>query len=138
MSDKQIFVDTNILVYAYDRDAEGKHAVANELVARLWSQPLVPAISVQVLQEFYVNLTKKGIPLKEARDTVEYYFSWEVIQNTSSLLLATFSKQKRFKLSFWDSSGLAAARKADAKELWTEDFNIEQDYGGIVTVNPLV
>ena len=60
MASSQIFVDTNILVYAHDRDAAGKHQAAKDRVASLWRLPVAPAISVQVLQELYVNLFRKG------------------------------------------------------------------------------
>ena len=59
MSDK-VFVDTNVLVYAHDLDAGERHEVAARLVADLW-EARTAVISTQVLQEFYVNATRKKI-----------------------------------------------------------------------------
>ncbi|MEW6755048.1 MAG: hypothetical protein AB1505_29310 [Candidatus Latescibacterota bacterium] len=55
MGADRIFVDTNILVYAHDRQAGDKHGTAAERVAALWNGPEDPAVSIQVLQEFDVN-----------------------------------------------------------------------------------
>jgi predicted nucleic acid-binding protein len=137
MNDKQIFVDTNILVYAHDREAGRKHHLAKEHLKELWLRELPPAISVQVLQEFYVTLIRKGVVPKIARETVSDYLKWEVVDNDQSLFVESIELEQRWKLSFWDASVLAAARRAKAKILWTEDFAVGQDYGGISVVNPL-
>ena len=137
MASSQIFVDTNILVYAHDRDAADKHLVARDRVAELWRLPVAPAISVQVLQELLVNLVRKEIPQAEARRTVVDYGAWNVVDNDQTLLLAGIDLQARWQSSFWDALILAAARRARAGVIWSEDFNIAQDYDGIVAVNPL-
>jgi len=137
MASSQIFVDTNILVYAHDRDAADKHQVAKDRVAELWLLPISPAISVQVLQELYVNLIRKEISQAEARRTVVDYGAWHVVDNDQALLLEGIDLQTRWQSSFWDALILAAARRARAGVIWSEDFNTTQDYDGIVAVNPL-
>ena len=81
MSGKGIFVDTNILVYAHDVDAGDKHLRARELVLKLWDEDHPPSISIQVLQELYVTLRKRGVSIKEAQATVGDYLEWDVVEN---------------------------------------------------------
>lgn len=137
MRDEQIFVDTNILVYAHDQDARKKHLLARSKIEELWHKELLPAISVQVLQEFYVNLTKRKVAFQQARETVENYFVWDVIDNDKRLFQESLQLQEKYKLSYWDSLILAAAKMAKAAILWSEDFNEGQIYEGIKVVNPL-
>ena len=138
MASKQIFVDTNILVYAHDRDAADKHQAAKEKVAQLWRLPVAPAISVQVLQELYVNLIRKTVSQSEARQTIIDYCAWHVVDNDPTLLMEGIDLQIRWQSSFWDALILAAAQRAGAGVIWSEDLNTTQDYGGIVAVNPLI
>lgn len=137
MSDDAVFVDTNILVYAHDKDAGEKHRIAKEKVKALWQRPLLPSISVQVLQEFYVNLVRKKIRPSEARETVASYLEWDVIDNDRTLFLEGIRLKEMWSISYWDALILAAAMRAKARELWSEDLNPRQDYGGVVVMNPL-
>jgi len=137
MSDDQVFVDTNILVYAHDRDAGEKHRIAMEKVGALWHRALLPSTSVQVLQEFYVTLTRKKVRAPDAREVVTNYLEWDVIDNDRALLLEGMRIKERWLVSFWDALVLAAAKKAKARELWSEDLSAGQVYEGVVVVNPL-
>jgi predicted nucleic acid-binding protein len=137
MSDNHIFVDTNILVYAYDKDAGNKHSIAKEIVESLWHRPVLPSISIQVLQELYVNLIRKQIKASDARETVADYFEWNLVDNNRELLYEGMKLKEAFSLSFWDALIVVAAKKAKAKELWSEDLNPGQNYEGIIVVNPL-
>ena len=137
MANEQIFVDTNILVYAHDRDAEDKHQRAKERVAYLWHLPVAPAISVQVLQELYVNLVKKRVSENDARQTITDYSAWHVVDNDRALLMEGIELRERWQTSLWDALILVAAKRARAGVIWSEDFNTDQNYDGIVVVNPL-
>jgi predicted nucleic acid-binding protein len=137
MASRQVFVDTNILVYAHDRDAADKHLRAKEKVAYLWRLPVSPAISVQVLQELYVNLVRKDVSSEEARQTVIDYGAWHVVDNDRDLLVEGIDLRDRWQCSFWDALILAAAKRAQAGVIWSEDFSTAQNYDGIVAVNPL-
>ena len=137
MGADQVFVDTNILVYAYDLDAGLKYSIARDKVAALWQRDLLPSISVQVLQEFYVNLVKKKVAPPLARETVIHYLEWDVIDNDRYLFVEGLRLKEKWKLSYWDALILAAARKAGAREVWSEDLTSGQDYDGLVVVNPL-
>lgn len=130
------FLDTNILLYAYDLDAPGKRAVAQRLVEQAWISPGETAISVQVLQEMHVNLEKRGVPRAEAGQIIRDYAQWPVVDNTRDLLLSALREQVRWGISLWDALILAAARAAGASELISEDFNSGQDYDGVRVLNP--
>lgn len=134
----ECFIDTNILVYAHDREAGDKHNIAKDLVADFWHEDQWPSISVQVLQEFYVNLQRKGVPIPEARDAVKDYAAWPVIENSVALLEAGINEMERWQLSLWDGLILAAARYAGAVVVYSEDLSDTQDYGGIRVENPFV
>lgn len=130
------FLDTNILVYAYDLDARAKRAVALQLLEQGWSALGATAISVQVLQELHVNLEKRGVSREESAQIIRDFSPWPVVDNTRELLHAALDEQTRWKLSLWDALILAAARASGAAELVSEDFNHGQDYGGVRAVNP--
>lgn len=132
----ECFVDTNILVYAHDCQAGGKHRAAKDLVANFWKDDRWPSISVQVLQEFYVNLQRKGVPEVEARAAVKDYAAWRVVENTVTLLEAGIDEMQRWQLSFWDGLILAAARHAGARVIHSEDLSDTEDYGGLRVRNP--
>lgn len=137
MAAVDIFLDTNILIYAHDVDAGDKHTEAAQLVRGFWDRREIPAVSIQVLQEMHVNLVRKGVPLADSSDTVCRYLAWRVIENTQSLLRQALALQQRWQLSFWDAAVVAAAQQAGAAELWTEDLTAGQHFGGLVVVNPL-
>ena len=134
------FVDANILVYAEDRDAGSKHTVAGDLVADLWRSG-EGVLSVQVLQEFFVVVTRKmPRPLgpDEALAIVEQYLTWKVVENTGDLLRAGIRLASTLKISFWDALVVEAARRARCELLWTEDLNHGQRIGDLTIVNPFL
>jgi predicted nucleic acid-binding protein len=135
---RAVFVDTNILLYAHDVDAGDKRRIASGRVKELWESDVPASLSVQVLQEFFVNLIRKGVTPRTARETVSGYLLWQVIDNDRPLFLHAMDEQSRWRISFWDASILAAARHSGAEVIWSEDFNPGQDYGGVVVLNPLV
>jgi len=132
-----IFIDTNILVYAHDADAGEKHSRAKALIEKLWTNRETPSLSVQVLQELHVNLVRNGATAEASARIVERYLSWRVVDNTRHLLRQAFAEQQRWNISFWDSLIIAAARRARASTVWSEDLNAGQDYGGVLVANPL-
>lgn len=132
------FVDTNILVYAEDKTAGQKHVLARNLVVKLWNDA-DGVLSVQVLQELYVTLTRKvGKPLSsdKALAIVQEYLSWVVVDNTPKLLVAAVGLQQRAQLSFWDALVVQAALDAGCDRLYSEDLNAGQKFGPLVVVNP--
>ena len=130
------FVDTNILLYAHDRDTPAKQTVALRLWQSWLQQPGETALSVQVLQELHANLTRKGLSRAEANAIVRDLYGLPVVENTLELFDAALAARERWQLSLWDAMILAAAQASGASELITEDFNAGQDNGGVVARNP--
>jgi predicted nucleic acid-binding protein len=138
MAVDQVFVDTNILVYAHDLDAGDKYRIAKDKISGLWHRELLPSISIQVLQEFYVNLIRKRVSASVARETVSHYLEWDVIENDRFLFVEGLRWKEKHNLSYWDALILAAACKSKAKEVWSEDLASGRDYDGLRVVNPLL
>lgn len=136
------FVDTNVFVYAYDHsyhpDAGMKSDIARDLLVWLW-ETRRGVVSVQVLQELYVTITKKGkVPSssEQAQEIIGEYLAWEVVENTPDLLVAAIQLQRDAKLSLWDAMIVQAALAAGCSELYTEDLNHGQRFGSLVIINP--
>ena len=132
------FVDTNVLVYAYDRGAGSKHERALGLVEKLWVEGN-GALSTQVLQEFYVNVRRKArkpISHKQARSLIADYMSWDPVINDGASMLEAIDVEQKYKLSFWDSLIVVAAQKSGASVLYSEDFNDGQKFGPVQVLNP--
>lgn len=137
MSDRQ-FVDTNILIYAYDTSAGQKHLKAQALLERLWREG-TGCLSVQVLQEFYVNVTKKickPLPSEQASLIIDNYRVWPVYSLSIADIVNSISIQKETRISFWDALIICAAYNLGAGQLWTEDLNNGQEYCGVRAVCP--
>ena len=132
------FLDTNILLYGYDLDAPAKRAVAQSLIERAWIQPGHTAISVQVLQEFYVNFIRRGHRAEEASALVGDFSLLPVIDNSLALSRRGITLQTRWQLSLWDAMIMAAAQTSGARELLTEELNHGQKYGGVLVINPFL
>ena len=139
MPDKY-FVDTNILLYAYDRSAGVKHERARGVVERLWTSR-EGVLSTQVLQELCINLRRKisrPLPAEEIRRIIQDYLSWEVVVNSPSSVLHALDIELRYQISFWDALVLQAAESSGAAVLYSEDLATGQRYGAIQVVNPLL
>jgi len=139
MSDDGIeFCDTNIFVYAYDISAGEKRRMAKDLLERVWTSG-TGALSVQVLQELFVSLTRKASPpLKSsaARQIVEDLTAWKVVEPSGRDVLEAIDTCVRWGLSFWDAMIVTAARRAGASVLWSEDLKNGESYDGVVVRNP--
>lgn len=132
------FCDTNILLYAHDTTADAKQERALALLQRLWATEN-GAVSIQVLQELYVGLTRKlsqPVTVAAAREIVESLSAWQVIRPGARDVLAAIDTGVRWQISFWDAMVLTTARLAGATVLWSEDLNAGQDYDGVVVRNP--
>ncbi len=138
MTDK-IFVDTNILIYAHDRDAGERHRLAADVIGALWSERS-GVVSSQVLQEFYVNVTKKlrrPLPRAKAREIIEDFQAWHYQLIGPDEILTASRIEERYRLTFWDALILAAASRAGAGKVLSEDFTHGQVLAGILVENPL-
>lgn len=138
-ADNLQFVDTNILIYAFDASTSQKYEKAFELIQELWTGEN-GCISIQVLQEFYVNATRKAPktldPLKAAT-TIRDLCRWKVHRPDTEDVLAAVTMQQKYQISFWDAMIIRSAQESGCKILWSEDLSDGQDYGGIKVANPL-
>jgi predicted nucleic acid-binding protein len=130
------FVDTNVLLYAIST-AEGeaeKRAIARRILLRTDL-----ALSVQVLQEFYVQAIRPsagGVPPEIAVRLVRSWNRFPVQPITVELMFAAFATRQRFGISYWDAAIIEAARSLGCSEVLTEDLQDQQDFAGIYAVNP--
>lgn len=136
----RLFVDTNILVYAHDLDAGIRHDQAVALMKTLWENE-TGMLSTQVLQEFYVNVTRKiPAPLSPtiARGLIDAYRTWQIEINTLDTVLQASEIQERDHLTLWDAMIVAAAARGGASTLLTEDLNPGQFIEGVEVRNPFL
>jgi predicted nucleic acid-binding protein len=131
------FADTNVLLYAISRDPveQQKATRANEVLS---SRDL--ALSVQVLQEFYVQATRETradrLAHEQAAALVDSFRRFTVQETTLALTLAAMSTSDRFGISYWDAAILEAARELGCEVVLSEDLNEGQDYTGVRVENP--
>ena len=136
MSDR-IFVDSNILIYAHDVDAKSKREVARSVLGELWSQR-TGVLSLQVLQEFYVNVIRKisfPLPKPVARMVVNSYAVW-CVETTPAEISTAFRIEDESRIGFWDALIVASAAKSGASRILSEDLNAGQTIAGIRIENP--
>jgi predicted nucleic acid-binding protein len=134
-----VFVDTCVLVYAYDIDAGRKRQTAQEILLGL-RQQRSGTVSMQVLQEFYNTVTRKlasPLPKDEARAIVEDFAYW-CIETTPQEIKRAFRIEDEARIGFWDALIVAAAIKAGATRILSEDLNPGQTIAGILVENPFV
>jgi predicted nucleic acid-binding protein len=134
-----VFVDTNILIYAHDADAGSKRAPAERAVRDLWDNGL-GRLSVQVLQEFYVNATRKlttSLAHTAAREVVSSYGPWIRAPTTADTVTRAIDISAMAQISFWDALIVASAEQVEATQIYSEDLNTGQSIVGIRIINPL-
>jgi len=132
-------VDTNILVYAHDLSAGDRHAKASAIMESLW-EAQTGVISTQVLQEFYVTITRKiknPLKLAEAREIIRNYLAWPVQVNDPETTIRASEIEEKNGISFWDALIVAAALRLQAGKIISEDLNSGQIIEGILIENPL-
>lgn len=131
------FLDTNILIYSLELEPlqPAKTLVAQEILTR---NDLV--LSVQVLQEFYVQATHSrrpdSLPHDIAVRLIQKWLRFRIQETTVAVVEAALDLKERFQISYWDAAILAAAKIARCREVLSEDLNHNQDYDGIRVTNP--
>jgi len=138
MKEDRIFLDTNILVYAYDISAGAKHKIAQKIVVDLWNSNS-GVLSTQVLQEIFVTLTRKipkPIKTKLAKEIVSTLLKWEVVVNNEESILSAIEIHAQHHFSFWDSLIIEAAIRGGATLLLSEDLPDGQIVEGLRIKNP--
>jgi predicted nucleic acid-binding protein len=131
------FVDTNVLIYAHDVDAKQKHETAKSVLRELWSER-IGVLSMQVLQEFYVNVTRKiprPISKQSARLIVNSYAIW-CVEAAPADISTAFQIEDESRIGFWDALIVASALKSGANRILSENLNARQTIAGIRIENP--
>jgi predicted nucleic acid-binding protein len=131
------FADTNVLLYAISRDPkeQAKATRANKLLS---ARDI--GLSVQVLQEFYVQATRETradrLTHEQAAALIDSFRRFPVQETTLSMALSALSTRQRFDISYWDAAILEAARALGCEVVLSEDLNDGQDYAGVRVENP--
>lgn len=134
----RIFVDTNILVYTRDASEPDKQKQAMTWMHYLWTSRK-GRLSFQVLQEFYVTVTKKlkpGLDALSARRDVQALLLWKPVLINATVLEAAWLLQDRYQLPWWDALITGAAQTAGCTYLLTEDFTEGQCFSAVTVINP--
>ena len=133
-----VFVDSNVFLYAMDEADPMKQQAARNWRTELWKNRL-GRISFQVLSEFYVNAVRKLPGARdEARAEVRDLLAWNPVVVDAALIERGWKVQDRYRLSFWDSLIVAAAKTASCGFLLTEDLQSGQKLDGVEVVNPFL
>jgi predicted nucleic acid-binding protein len=131
------FVDTNILLYAASTAPE-EQAKSHVALSLLEAEDLV--LSVQVLQEFYVQATRPGkhdrLTHQQATLLIESFLRFPVQETTLKLVQSALAAKERFRLSYWDAAIIEAARAQGCDTIFSEDLSHGQKYDGIEVVDP--
>jgi predicted nucleic acid-binding protein len=131
------FVDTNVLLYAVSTAAE-EQPKARLALSLLEGEDL--ALSVQVLQEFYVQATRSGkrdrLTHEQAALLIESFLRFPIRETTVNLVQAALAAKARFRISYWDAAVIEAARAQGCHTILSEDLSHGQDYDGVKVVDP--
>jgi len=133
-----VFVDTNVLVYDQDSSEAVKQPIAHRWLEHLW-RTRQARLSVQVLSEYYVTVTRKLSPARSpelARADVRDLMLWRPVPLDESLMSRAWTLEDRFGLSWWDALVVSAAQVARCPHLLTEDLQDGQELDGIRVVDP--
>ena len=133
------FVDTNILLYAISSRPE-EASKAERAVSLLGQRDL--ALSVQVLQEFYVQATRPTSDIRIEHERAIAFIRtlrrYPVQEISLDLLEMALDHKHRWQISYWDAAILAAARQLGCGILLTEDLQHGQDFEGVIVENPFL
>jgi len=133
------FLDTNVLVYLFAPDAPEKRSRARQILERTAADAEL-VVSVQVLQEFFVTVSKlasEPLSSEAAEEEVRRFCAFEVVRTDERLVLAGIQRSRVSKISFWDALIVEAALRAGCSTLYTEDLQAGwQVDGRLRVVNP--
>jgi len=138
MADK-IMVDTNVLLYAYDRGEPSKQPQALAVLNHLAVDGL-GVLTSQVLAEFFVNATRRLRPpltTEEAYGCIQnYLLSWEILDNTGPIVLEAARGVRTYQMAYWDAQIWASAKMNQIPVVFSEDFGDGVIIEGVRFVNP--
>lgn len=132
------FFDTNVLVYLFDRGAPDKQKLARSVFQRESEAGRFVA-STQVIQEFYVTVTRKlasPLPLADAEKAVRALAELTIAPIDPPLVIEAIGRSREMQISFWDALIVEAALSAGATKLLTEDLQQGRQVGSLTIENP--
>ena len=133
-----VFVDTNVLIYAREAAESAKRERAVLWMKELWLGSN-GRLSFQVLQEYFAKLMHKKPELRDqTRADIRDLLAWQPVVIDAAVLDRAWKIQDRYRLSFWDSLIVAAAKAASCRWLLTEDLQADQVLDGITVINPFL
>ena len=134
------FFDTNVLVYLFDADSPDKRKRARALFqAHAGAGDIL--LSTQVLQEFYVVVTRKlarPLDAAAAAEATENFAELPMVNIDSKLILSAIHRSRGSRLSFWDALVVQAAIEGHASTLYSEDMQHGLTLDGMKVVNPFL
>ncbi|HTT38838.1 MAG TPA: PIN domain-containing protein [Burkholderiales bacterium] len=134
----KVFVDTNVLLYRFDRDSPKKQQVAKAELRRLILERAI-VLSTQVLQEFYVAATRKlkqPLEPERAAAVVDYLVRLPLLQIGAVTVQRAIALHREHSISFWDALIVQTAIAAGADLLYSEDLQSGQQFEGVTVVDP--
>lgn len=132
------FFDTNVLVYAFDKNEPEKQAIAKRLISQFGGDGQL-IVSTQVLQELYITLNKIGkqaFPAEEVEEIVNDFAEYPLVQVDKMIISCAMKRHQSKAFSFWDSLIVEAALQANCQILFSEDMQDGQEIGQLVIKNP--
>jgi len=136
----KFFVDTNLLVYAYDSSAGKKWRTSLEVLSLLWTHR-TGVLSTQVIQELFLSLTQKvknPVLPETAKEIISDILRWPLVVNDGGNILRAIDLQIKYHFSFWDSLILEAAITSKSEFLLSEDFQDGQVIESVTIINPFL
>jgi predicted nucleic acid-binding protein len=131
------FFDTNILLYSISRDPD--ESLKREQAISLLEDDS-GAVSIQVLQEFYVQATRASradaISHELAVGLVEAWSRFRIQDMTLAVLYSALQIRKTYRFSFWDCAIISAARALGCDRVYTEDLSHGQVVDGLTIIDP--
>ena len=134
----RVFLDTNILVYAYDKNEPKKQIRAQDILKAAIEEES-GIISAQILGEFFVVVTrriKEPLPIDDAEKIIDIISVLPVAEIDKNLVRDAINIQKEYGISYWDSLIVATAKREGCDRIITEDLNSGQNYDGVLIENP--
>lgn len=136
----KVFLDTNIIVYAYDAGHREKQNIAQAILFESIENE-TGIISVQVLGEFFTVVTRKikqPMPVVEAANIIELLCIMNIVDIDESLVRRALDTVATYQISYWDSLIIAAAERSGCQHIYSEDLNHNQLYYDVQVVNPFI
>lgn len=136
----RVFFDTNVLVYLFDGDSPGKQAQARELFAEHARSGQI-VLSPQILQEFYVTVTRKlarPVSPEDALAAVTQFTAFPLVPVDGAIVLRAIRLHQSDRLSFWDALVIQAALEGNCTKVFSEDMQSSRRFGNLVIQNPFL